>query len=128
MKAKDVIIIILLLVITLLGSQICIQRASQQKEAKFRLMSDKAMYEAAKQGDLKKIQSTFSIFLLSDVRDYERQFGVPNGTNHFTHDFAEAQIMASNIESKLVPISSIATNNAIVSKFGSNVTIKVESQ
>ena len=128
MKAKDVIIIVLLLATVWFGYCIESQRASQQKEARFRLMTDKAMYEAAQHGDLQKVQSTFSIFLLSDVRNYEQRFGAPSGTNHFAHDFFEAQIMASNIENQLVPISSIATNSAIVSKFGSNFTIKVEPQ
>ena len=132
MKAKDIIIILLLLAVAVLcyavGYRTGAQRTDQRKEAEFRLIMDKAMYEALSRGDLRKVHSSFSMFLLGDVRDYERRFGAPSGTNRLARDFAVAQVIAREIESQLVPISSIATNPAIVSKFGSNITITVEPE
>jgi hypothetical protein len=128
MKEKNIVIVILLLVIAGLLCWTVVQREDRQKDAKFRLIADKAMFEATQRNDLQKVKSSLSIFLLSDVRDYERRFGVPSGTNRFTRDFVEAQAMANDIENRLVPISSIATNSSIVSRFGSNVTIIIEPE
>jgi hypothetical protein len=117
---------VLLLVVAALcyivGYRTGTQRIDQQKDADFRLIVDKAMYEAAQRGDLQKVQSSYSILLLSDVRDYERRFGAPSGTNRLARDFAAAQVMAKQIESRLVPISSIAA------KLGSNVTFQAEPE
>jgi hypothetical protein len=124
MKPKDIVIVILLLVVAGLWYWAAVQRVDHQKDIKFRLITDKAMYEATQQGDIQKVQSSLSILLLSDVNDYELRYGVPSGTNRFAHDFAEAQVMATQIKSRLVPISSLATNT----KFGSNVTITVEPE
>ncbi len=128
MKAKDIIIVALILAVAFLSYRVGMQRAEKRKEVEFRLIMDKAMYEAAQRGDLQKVQSSTSILFLSDVRDYERRFGAPSGTDRFARDFATAQVMAQSIESRLVPISSIATNPTIISKFGSNVTITVEQK
>ena len=102
MRAKDIIIAVLLLVVAVLcffvGYHTGAQRVERRNEAEFRLIVDKAMYEAAQRGDLQKLQSSFSIILLSDVRDYERRFGAPSGTNRFARDFVAAQSMALSIE------------------------------
>ena len=48
--------------------------------------------------------------ILGQTRVYEQQYGVPSGTNSFAQKFARAQIIASQVESNLVPVSSILTN------------------
>ena len=128
MKAKNAIIAALILVVAFLSYRVRVHRAERRDEIEFRLLVDKAMYEASQRGNLQKVKDSTSILLLGDVRDYERRFGVPSGTNRFARDFATAQAMAQSIESELVPVSSIATNSAIVSKFGSNVAITVEPE
>ena len=128
MKVKDIIIIALLLAVAVLCFHAGTQRAVRKKDSAFRLITDKAMYEAAERGDLQKIKSSFGILVLSDVRDYERRFGAPTGTNRLARDFAQAQIIAQKVESQLVPISSIATNISIISNIGSNVTITVKTE
>ena len=120
MKAQGIIIGVLLVVVVFLGYRVSVYRAEKRKEIEFRLVMDKAMYEAAHAGDLTKVQSSASILLLSDVRDYQRRFGAPVGTSRFARDFATAKGMAQSIESQLVPLSSVATN------LGSNITIRIE--
>lgn len=122
MRTKDTIIVALLLIAALLGYRVSVYRAEKRKEIEFRLVVDKAMYEASLRGDLQKVRRSSSILLLSDVRDYERRFGTPSGTDRFARDFAAAQLMAQSIEGQLVPIGSIATN------LGSNVTIDLDQE
>ena len=50
------------------------------------------------------------MLILGQTRIYEQQYGVPTGTNSFAQKFATAQGIASQIESNLVPVSSILTN------------------
>lgn len=126
MKVKDTIIVVLLLIIALLcfvtGYHMGAQRKDEQQEARFRLIVDKAIYEAAQRNNLQKVQSSSSILLLGDVRNYERRFGAPGGTNRFDRDFASAEILAQHIESQLVPISSI-TNS-----LPTNMTLKIDGE
>ena len=79
------------------------------------------MYHAAEATNLTKLHSFLDIKILSYTRDYERRFGVPPGTNSFAKYFAEAQILAGQIEKRLVPVSAIGT------ALGSNITVDVES-
>jgi len=124
MKAKDLIIVVSLLVIAVLcfwlGSMVGAQRERERQEAEFRITVGLSNYQIAEEGNVERLKGRMGILLLGSVRDYERRFGEPSGTNRFARDFAKAQGLAQTIESQLVPISSIATS------LGSNVTIKVE--
>ena len=44
------------------------------------------------------------------VEEHAAAYGVPTGTNSFAQKFATAQTIASQIESNLVPISSITNH------------------
>lgn len=124
MKAKDITIIALLLIIAVLcfwlGRRVGAQRERERQEAEFRITLGLSNYQIAKEGDLERLKSRMDILLLGSVRDYERRFGEPSGTNRFARDFAAARGLAQTIESQLVPVSSIATN------LGSSVTIESE--
>lgn len=124
MKAKDLIIIFSLVVIAVLcfwlGSMVGAQRERERQEAQFRITVDLSSYQIAAEGNVERLKGRMGILLLGSVRDYERRFGEPSGTNRFARDFATAQGLAQTIESQLVPVSSIATS------VGSNVTIRVE--
>ena len=124
MKAKDVTIIVSLLIIAVLcfwlGRMVGAQRERERQEAEFRITVGLSNYQIAEEGNLERLKGRMGILLLGSVRDYERRFGEPSGTNRFARDFATAQGLAQTIESQLVPLSSIATS------LGSNVTIKVE--
>jgi hypothetical protein len=136
MKTRDIAILILLFLAAGFCFWSAAQRSKSREDAKFRILSEEEMYEATETAylegvrstniDLQKIHSTLSIMLLGDVRNYERRFGVPSGTNFWAKKFTSAQVVANQIEATLVPISSILTNNAFVSKFGSNATMKLD--
>jgi hypothetical protein len=57
------------------------------------------------------------IVVLSQTRYYEYEFGVPTGTNFFVKKFSTAQAIASQVESTLVPISSITNQLPANMKF-----------
>jgi len=114
MKAKDIVIIALLLAVAglcyFLGYRTGAQRETQKSELRFLISLHNGLYRAAQRGDFQKIQSTLGIVLLGETRSYEHQFGVETGTNGFARRFAEAQTIARQVESQLVPASSILTN------------------
>lgn len=91
-------------------------RADREGELVYAL----GMYRAAETTNLTKMKSFLDIKILAYTRDYERRFGVPPPTNRFGRDFAEAQGLAAQIESRLVPVS------AIGAALGSNVNVTVE--
>ncbi len=74
------------------------------------LMLTLSGYQAAQATNWTKVQSLLDVELLGFTRDYERYFGIPSGTNSFAKRFAEAKIIADQLEKQAVPISSIVTN------------------
>jgi len=114
MKAKDIIIIALLLTLAVVGYFLGFQRGSRLEtlkgEARFRISVHQALYHSAESGDLQKIQSTLGMILLGEVRRYQHQFGDETSTNSFGKRFADAKLIADRVESQLVPVSVILTN------------------
>ena len=110
MKARNIAIGFLTLAVIVLCIVVVTQRAKERREFEFRIVTDKAIYEASQRGDLQKVQSHSGILLLSDVRYYERKFGAPSATDDWARDFGAAQALAKTIESNLVSLSSILTN------------------
>ena len=124
MKAKDIIII--LLVIALAVVSYCLGRRDarlqdiQMREAKGRITINLALYETARVGDLEKVQSTLGMIILGETWAFEREFGAPTGTNSFAQRFARAQTIAAEVESRTVPIGSITP--------GAKVTVKEKKE
>jgi hypothetical protein len=83
------------------------RREVRRGDAQFRVSVYDALYHSAKDGDLKKIQSTVNILLLGAVRDYQHEFGDVTGTNNFARRYADAKVIADQVESTLVPLNSI---------------------
>lgn len=92
----------------------------ERSEAQARVMLDLSIYQLLQQGNVSRAQGQVSMRLLGETRDYQHLFGVPSGTDVFALRFAQANSLANQIESTLVPVSSIGTN------LGSNVTVKFE--
>ena len=126
MKTKDIIIIVLLLSVAglcyLVGYRTGAQRETQKGDLRFLISVHNGLYQAAERGDLQKIQSDLGIVILGEVRTYENRFGADTAANGFARRFAEAQTIAQQVESRLVPVSSILTNLPHTS----NATVTVE--
>ncbi len=114
MKAKDIVIIVLLLALSvvtyLLGYRNGLLRDAQIRDARGRLNWNLSLYERAERGDMRALTNSLGMIILGQTRDFEKQFGVPTGTNYFVERFAKAQAIAARVESTLVPIGSILTN------------------
>ncbi len=130
MKAKDIIIVVLLLALTVVSYFLGFQRGerlkSQKSDARFRIAIHRALYHSAERGDLQKIQSTLGMVLLGEVRSYEYLFGDETGTNSFARSYADAKLIADRVQSQLVPISSVLTN--IPHMPGAKITITKEEK
>jgi hypothetical protein len=120
---KNIVIIVLSLALAfvsyLLGYSNVTLRDFEAREARGRLGINLTIYKEAEHGDIQAVQQHLGMVILGQTRIYEQQYGVPTGTNSFAQKFAAAQAIASQVESNLVPVSSI---------FGSNVTITTEPQ
>ena len=114
MKAKDIVIIALLLALAVvsyfLGCWTGAQRETSKGDARFLISVHQALYHSAESGDLQKIQSTLGMVLLGEVRTYQQHFGNETGTNGFAKRFTDAKSIADRVQSQLVPVSSILTN------------------
>ena len=77
-------------------------------------------YHALETTNLVKLHSFIDIQLLGNTRLYERQFGLPSGTNIVGRRLAEAKVIADQVEKQLVPLASY-----LQSAISSNVTIKI---
>jgi hypothetical protein len=77
-------------------------------------------YKAAEATNWTKVQSLLSVEILGFTRDYERRFGVPNGTNSFVGRFAEAKVIADRVDKQMVPVVS-----GLQKALGSNVTVEI---
>ena len=82
-------------------------RDHEQREAQGRLILDLSIYQDLERGDFQRAKEHMGMVILGQTRFYEYEFGVPTGTNTFSKKFSNAQVIASQIESTLVPISSI---------------------
>ena len=92
----------------------------EAREARGRLGLNLTIYREMEHGDFQEAKEHLGMVILGQTRLYEHEFGVPTGTNVFVQKFATAQIIASNIESILVPISSITNHPP------SNMTLQIE--
>jgi hypothetical protein len=118
MKAKDIIVIMLLLALVFALGSACYNlgyrngalRQIQTSEAKGRLGINLAIYKEAQNGDLQAVQQHLGMVILGQTRIYEQEFGVPTSTDSFAQKFVTAQTIAAQIESQLIPVSSILTN------------------
>lgn len=114
MKAKDAVIVVALLALAavsyVLGYRNGQLRDVEMREARARLGMSLHLYQVAEQGDLEKLRRDLGMVILGQTRTFERQFGDPAGTNAFVQRFQRAQAIAAQVESQLVPVSSILTN------------------
>jgi hypothetical protein len=111
---KNIAIIVLSLALAvasyLLGWSNVSLRDVEARDARGRLGFNLAIYQELERGDFQRAKEHLGMLLLGQTRVYEHQFGVPTGTNFFVQKFAAAQAIASQVESNLVPVSSILTN------------------
>ena len=85
-------------------------RDHEAREAQGRLALNLGIYQLMERGDFQRAKEDMGMVILGQTRLYEDEFGVPTGTNVFAQKFATAQVIASQIESILVPISSITNH------------------
>ena len=111
---KNIVVIVLSLVLAvacyLLGWSNVSIRDLQAREARGRLGLDLAIYQQLERGEFQRAKANLGLVILGQTRVYEQQYGVPTGTNWFAEKFAQAQTIASRVETNLVPVSSILTN------------------
>lgn len=111
---RNIVIIVLSLVLAvvsyLLGWSNVSVRDLMASEAKGRLGINLVIYQELERGQFQRAKEHLGMLILGQTRIYEQQYGVPTGTDSFTQKFATAQVIASQIESNLVPVSSILTN------------------
>ena len=68
------------------------------------------MYKTGQYTNWAKVEDQLGLQVLALTRYYEQTYGVPTGTNSFATHFAEAEVVANQIEKQMVPLSSILTN------------------
>jgi hypothetical protein len=111
---KNVVVIVLSLVLAvasyMLGWNNVSLREHEAREAQGRLGLNLSIYRDLERGDFQRAKEHMGMVILGQTRLYEHEFGVPTGTNVFAQKFATAQLIASQIESTLVPISSITNH------------------
>jgi hypothetical protein len=109
MKAKDTVIVVLLLALAvlsyLLGYNNGKRREWEMRSAQGRLYSTLKLLEDAQKGDLTKVQERLHFMILGQVEAYEKEFGAPPIGDRFTQRFAEARSIARRFESQLVPLT-----------------------
>lgn len=64
-------------------------------------------YQALETTNSSKLHGFVDIELLSCTRDYERRFGIPDSTNTFGKRFADAKVIADQVEKQLVPVGEV---------------------
>jgi hypothetical protein len=85
-------------------------RSFEMREAQSRMGLNLSIYNDAERGDFQRVKEHLGMVILGQIRIYKQKYGVPTGTNSFAQKFAAAQAIASQVESNLVPVSSIFTN------------------
>jgi hypothetical protein len=114
MKKRDAAIIALLPVLAaacyFLGLQRGTSRDAELREARARLTQSLHLYQTVEQGDLEKVRTDLGMIVLGQTCAFERRFGEPQGTNSFAQLFRQAQRIATQVDSQLVPVGSVLTN------------------
>lgn len=109
MKAKDIIIVMLLLTLAVityfLGYRNGKQREWEMRLAQSRLHSSLKLLEDAQKGNFTNVQTRLQFMILGQVEMYEGEFGSPSMGDRFAQRFAEAQSVARTFQSQLVPFS-----------------------
>jgi len=84
MKAKDIIIVMLLVGLAVASYFLGFQRGARLETLKgdlrVRILVHLALYHSVERGDLPKVQGTLGMLLLGEVRSYQQQFG--EGARH----------------------------------------------
>jgi hypothetical protein len=123
---RNIVIIVLALAVAvasyMLGWSNVSLRDHEAREAQGRLALSLGIYQEMERGDFQRAKGDMGVVVLGQTRYYEYEFGVPTGTNFFVQKFATAQAIASQIESTLVPISSI-TN-----QLPANMKLQIEGE
>ena len=109
MKNK-IVIIVLLLALVVVSYINFARRNFEMHEARGRLGLNLQIYEEAQRGDLQAVQSHLGMLILGQTRTYQERYGVPTGMDSFAQNFSVAQVIGRQVESNLVPVSSILTN------------------
>jgi hypothetical protein len=118
---RNMVIIVLALALAvasyMLGWSNVSLRDHEAREAQGKLALSLGIYQEMERGDFQRAKGDMGIVVLSQTRYYEYEFGVPTGTNFFVKKFSTAQAIASQVESTLVPISSITNQLPANMKF-----------
>ena len=88
------------------GYRAGIKQSPLREERQGEVLYALGMYQAAEATNWTKVQSFIDIQIVAFTRDYERQFGVPSGTNVFDRRFKNAKLIADRIEKLMVPVNS----------------------
>ena len=111
---RNIVIIVLALTLAvasyMLGWSNVSLRDHEARDAQGRLALSLGIYQLMERGDFQRAKEDMGMVVLGQTRYYEYEFGVPTGTNFWVQKFATAQAIASQVESNLVPVSSILTN------------------
>ena len=111
---RNIIIIVLSLVLAvvsyLLGWSNVSVRDLMARNARGDIGINLFIYQELERGEFQRAKEHLGMLILGQTRIYEQQYGVPTGTNSFAKKFIAAQVIASQVESNLVPLSSILTN------------------
>ena len=104
MKATKICIIVIVLALValccFLGYQLKTERRYWKTQAGFNVAANLALYQAARQGDMRKVSSGLGEMIRDDLLAYKYQFGMPTETNANTLRFVVAQEIASQIDEK----------------------------
>jgi hypothetical protein len=90
-KARNIIIIILLIIVTLQSGYIVKQRQDLREVLTARLLENLSNYDELKKGRVEHAQEICREMILYDVDLYARWFGAPSGTNHFANLYSIAK-------------------------------------
>lgn len=110
MKAKNITIPVLLLALAI-GSYVLGYRNGQRpdferREARGRLGINLRLYDAAQSGDLPKVQRDLGMVILGQTRTFEERYGAPEIGDPFAERLEYAQLLARQVESRLVRFDS----------------------
>lgn len=104
--AKIAIVVLVVFACFIAGFRVGINKSPSRENLEGQIVFALTSYRALETTNVQKLHSCIDIQLVAYTREYERRFGVPNGTNAFDKRFAEAKEIADRVEKTLVPVGS----------------------
>lgn len=89
------------------GSKIGPERARQRSDAQFRISVGLSHYQFLKDGEIERVQGRIGFLLWSEMREYERKYGVPSGADPFVRKFTAAKIIAEQNKPTMVDLGTV---------------------